>query len=361
MSAQSLSEDLLIRARRGTLDSDEERQLSLALEGSVELRLLFEAGREFDRESPVVRGDEALLERLASRCSERDLSPIFTAPTESDDGRETWQDAVRAGLRRTLHRRLRLQRVDNTSTASRVLSRMAKPRRKRYGSASILVAAVLCIGSAAAASWMAMGGSQGREEESTAGAVANLSIAAMAATPAVSGIAAGRETRPAPREADAIEPSRVDTRQPSASIRSSSRSEPKSLLDVDDNLTRGGEDAAILFKSANLARREGDTQRAIALYTRLLQRYPATAEAQHARLTAGELELQRGSAARAMALFAHYGNGPLAAEALWGQARALGTMGRIAEERAVMEKLLRHYPDAPCSTAARKRLRSGSR
>lgn len=60
-------EDLIARARRGEASPAERRRLEVALHTSLEARLLYEAGLAFDREASMRPGDDALVERLASR------------------------------------------------------------------------------------------------------------------------------------------------------------------------------------------------------------------------------------------------------------------------------------------------------
>ena len=64
-------EDLIARARRGQLSPEEQRRLQVALESSLEARLLCEAGMAFDGESPVRPGDDELIARMAARVALR--------------------------------------------------------------------------------------------------------------------------------------------------------------------------------------------------------------------------------------------------------------------------------------------------
>ncbi len=111
-----------------------------------------------------------------------------------------------------------------------------------------------------------------------------------------------------------------------------------------------------LFARASRARREGRSAEAIALYERLDSVYPSSAEAQQAALTLGELYLQNGSAEAALRRFRSYSGRALVAEALWGEARALGRLGRVEEERRVLERLCREAPTSPYAEPARRRL-----
>jgi len=118
------------------------------------------------------------------------------------------------------------------------------------------------------------------------------------------------------------------------------------------------EAATHLFESANRARPEGHTAEAMALYEELQQQYPGAPEARHASLTLGQLHLNRGDASAALACFRRYRGRAMAAEALWGEARALGQLQRTAEERRALRTLAETFPASPYAEAARKRLES---
>lgn len=305
MTQKPLSEDLLVLARRGDLDPAEERQLRLAVEGSVELQLLHQAGCEFDRESPVMPGDEALLERLAMRVDQR---------------------APRA--------------------------------RRRYRIAAWAAAGVIAAGSVAAATWVAAGHRSDADRDSGSGSrePSARPVSGARTAPRPDPISASSPDRPAP-PAPSAGPS--SSRPPLSRVPGRKHPPDPRSEDSDTDLAPNPSNpAGTLFARANRARSDGREAAAMKLYSRLLERYSGTAEAQQARLTVGEFELQRGRPDRALALFAHYGNGPLAAEALWGQARAYRALGRAAQERTALERLVEGFPQAPCSTAARKRLAS---
>jgi hypothetical protein len=306
MSPKHLSEDLLVLARRGALDPNEERQLRLAIEGSVELRLLHEAGSEFDRESPVMPGDEALLERLARRMDRRPL-----------------------------------------------------PARSRWRNiATFAVAGVFLAGTVAAGTWVAIGPSLSAPEDSDAAAGSPAPVTSTGAARRPSSPPAGVENDRIPSPESAPE---SESALPRASQAPEVKAGPRPSSTTSAAVSSSGEapnPSAELFAEANRARRDGRGAASLALYGQLIEQYPGTAEAQHARLTVGELALQKGDAARALSLFTAYGEGPLAAEALWGRARAYRALGRAHEERFTLKQLVDRFPRAPCSIAARRRLAS---
>jgi len=96
-------------------------------------------------------------------------------------------------------------------------------------------------------------------------------------------------------------------------------------------------------------------------YEQLLRGFPDSSEAQMARVSLGNLLLDQGRAARALALFdAHLARGSgLAEEALYGKARALRALGKLAQEREVWQTLAAKYPDSIFARSARERLEHG--
>jgi len=122
-----------------------------------------------------------------------------------------------------------------------------------------------------------------------------------------------------------------------------------------------GADAAALFSAANLARRGGRHREAVALYRALAQRFPGSREEVVARVTFGYLLLDRMARPReALPLFESYlaieHDGAMDEEARVGLARALGRLGRAAEERRALEGLLARHPDGVHAATVRARL-----
>jgi hypothetical protein len=64
-------DDLLILARRGELSLEDDRRLRVALESEPELRFIFEAGRAFDAEAPVLTGDDERIALIVRRVESR--------------------------------------------------------------------------------------------------------------------------------------------------------------------------------------------------------------------------------------------------------------------------------------------------
>jgi GcrA cell cycle regulator len=120
----------------------------------------------------------------------------------------------------------------------------------------------------------------------------------------------------------------------------------------------GSEGAAELFRRASAARRT-DWSGAAALYVELVRLYPGSTEAGVAEVALGKWALTLGRGGDALEWFrAHQrrGPGPLAAEALWGEARALESIGSHAAARQPWQRLLEAFPGSPYARVARERL-----
>jgi TolA-binding protein len=118
--------------------------------------------------------------------------------------------------------------------------------------------------------------------------------------------------------------------------------------------------AASLFRDASSARRDGNAERAIALYRRLQNEFPSSPEAGLSALPLGGLLLDRGEARSALAQFDRHvksaQGGRLLPEALYGRGRALAALGNRSEERRTWTRLLEQFPESPYSGHARRRL-----
>lgn len=117
--------------------------------------------------------------------------------------------------------------------------------------------------------------------------------------------------------------------------------------------------AAAVYKSANDARRAGQTRTAISLYLQLQSTFSQSTETALSRVSLGGLYLESGSAKAALAQFDAYltsANRRLAPEALFGRGQALKALGRRAEEIQNWQQLLRRYPSSAYATQAQERL-----
>jgi TolA-binding protein len=121
----------------------------------------------------------------------------------------------------------------------------------------------------------------------------------------------------------------------------------------------GSELAPALFRRANRLRRS-DWSAAAAVYGELIERYPDSTEAGIAEVALGKWLLAQGRSGDALERFrAHQrrGGSPLAAEAIWGEARALESIGSHAAALEPWRRLVEQHPDSPYAVVARQRLR----
>jgi tetratricopeptide (TPR) repeat protein len=123
----------------------------------------------------------------------------------------------------------------------------------------------------------------------------------------------------------------------------------------------GPQEAAALFDAERSARLRGDYARVIELHRELVARHPQSHEALVSRATVGQLLLDRGDPAAALASFDGYldasaGRGELAEVALVGKATALDRLGRTEEARSAWRALLVAFPDTPYAKHAASRL-----
>jgi len=119
-------------------------------------------------------------------------------------------------------------------------------------------------------------------------------------------------------------------------------------------------DLKAIFAAANEARRAGQLDHAGDLYAELQRRFPDSREAQLSLVSYGRVLLDRGRATEALAQFQQHlraaSGGVLAAEALYGQARALTQLHREAEAQRCWADLLSRFPDSIYADVARSQL-----
>lgn len=121
-----------------------------------------------------------------------------------------------------------------------------------------------------------------------------------------------------------------------------------------------GETARSVFLRANRLRRD-DWVAAAALYEQLIRRFATSDEAGVAEMALGKHALDEGHPDQALSWFRAYQqrpNGELASEALWGEARALESLGEAAAARAVWRRLIADYPASAYAAVARQQLGS---
>ena len=203
---------------------------------------------------------------------------------------------------------------------------------------------------------------------------ARVALFAIAAALAAVGASAARGTwselfGETESKARPVSPKDAPVPTPRAKAPSSPAAEPKVQVndaprDEREPRKRGeqvpNESAASLFKNASGARREGDAERAIALYRRLQKEFPSSPEAGLSALPLGGLLLDRREARAALAEFdRHVRSAPgsrLLPEALYGRGRSLAALGNRTEERRTWTRLLDQFPESPYTGHARRRL-----
>ena len=117
--------------------------------------------------------------------------------------------------------------------------------------------------------------------------------------------------------------------------------------------------AASLFADANRARRDGNVDRAVALYHSLQTRFPSSSESELSRALLAQLLLDRGSPEQALAGFDRYlaeGAPVLSAEALVGRARALEQLGKPEQAAAAWKQVQSRFPGSVHARLAATRL-----
>jgi TolA-binding protein len=118
--------------------------------------------------------------------------------------------------------------------------------------------------------------------------------------------------------------------------------------------------AAELFADANDARRASDLRKATDLYLALDRRFPESAEAPVALVSAGDLLLRLGEPGAALHAFDRYldrqPDGALAPEALFGRARTFRQLARRQDEIDAWRRLLHAFPGSIYESAGRQRL-----
>ena len=235
--------------------------------------------------------------------------------------------------------------------AERVAGRTAAVRPSRR--ARILAGAAglaLLVAAGGAAAWVSVRGLPSRSPE-----------ARVAARPE------GRRPRPASEAAPASRPLQPQPQpqpppQPQSNERGLTRrgGAGERGRSPRPSLATAAPTASELFADANAARRGLDLRRATDLYLALDRRFPESAEAPVALVSAGDLLSRLGEPAAALQAFDRYldrqPDGAVAPEALFGRARALRQLARRQDEIAAWRRLLRAFPGSVYDSAARQRL-----
>lgn len=113
--------------------------------------------------------------------------------------------------------------------------------------------------------------------------------------------------------------------------------------------------AAGLFAKANAARRAGDVDGALRLYAQLESQYPDSREAEVSHAIVGRLLMEKDKPTEAGDAFDKMGT-KLGEQKLVGRAKACRSSGDATCERAAWSQLLAEYPDSLSASTARSRL-----
>ena len=309
-------DDLLARARTGSISLAESEALRNHLGQCPTCRIAMQMGRDFDRAlSPRSRDDE-LARRVAAvaaaASAERQVKPL-----------RRWAGAVAA-----------MVLVGSTAMAA------ATPQLR-----------------ARARSWLGYAPAAGGPDR----------VRQFSARP---GATARMPEPPLPPPALAPEPQRIQLIQqpiqpkPRSVLASRTEAERPRRAEPADREQRPSADAPsaeVLFSLANSRRRAGDQPGAEQLYRELETRYPGSVEAVVSHVSLGRLLLDRHhDASAALRHFDSYltqhAQTALAEEALFGRATALLQLGRRDDERATWQQLLAEYPASVYAKRARARL-----
>ncbi|MEP7052105.1 MAG: hypothetical protein ABJB12_17200 [Pseudomonadota bacterium] len=324
-SAPEYVEDLLTRARQGTLSEGEERALQQVIGSSLEDRLLYRAGCALDEEGSFLPDDGARLERMVQNA--RRHKP----KTKGAQRQRVIAVSVAVGM---------LSGAAVVSAFELSMRWLAEHREAEHARAPRIqfhsAPAPTARGALAAAPPPAA-----PAEPVRAKVVLPLSVSPRAAAseqrPTESALQAVTRDMPPPSGPPTLDFEKA-TAEPTASD--------------------SGKSAAALFAQASGARVRGDEPAAIALYRQLETAYPKSAEAATARQSLGMLYVQLDRADLALEQFraSRTSSSAVRAESLWGEALALAKLRRDSEQRQALEQLLANYPKSAYAEAARKRL-----
>ena len=315
-------EDLFDREQDGTLTADERRRLDAHTEQCAACALVRSAVRDFAAERISCPGDDALITRMTNEALGRAASLSSTA----------------------------------ISPTLRTTYIGAHPRRRRSWAVGAIV---LFAATGATASFWSVRGVIVHHlltpppAETVAPPVApKVPVVVRTKAAPVQPIA---EPEPVQEEPEA--PPVVVTPLPPKTV--PARTRPAEPVNVPPPVVAPSADE--LFAAANEARRRGDAQKSMELYTQLGRSYPGTREETTSRVLLGRLLLDRGAdPTQALGLFTRYldesPGGTLAEEARLGRALALTRLGSAKEERQAWQQLLAFHPNSIHAERARKRL-----
>jgi hypothetical protein len=297
--------DLVCKAHNGSLSSQERRQLDRLLQSSPEVRLMNQIVGQLDRESVVQPGDEGVVRAIAERAASRRRS------------QGAW------GSRRA-------------------------PRRLRPLLAAALVFGL--TGLAAAAFW---GKRRGNLDATSAHAPSQRALATASELSVApnANVAPGSATLDAPRVAN------TDSRVANMDAPRSGKVDAPRVASTDASPAVGE-----LFAEANRCRRQGESERARALYRRIIDVSSKSREAMLSRLALAKMEeVTRPQVALQLYRALAKQVSEVRPEALWGTAEVARRLGQSRAERTALETLLHDFPNTAYAKAAQQRLEDAER
>jgi TolA-binding protein len=356
-------DDLLIKRRRGTLSEVEARRLSAALRATREYELALLAGDVFEREGAAAPGDAQRLRALVANA-ERRFSSLPRA--------ELLPPASRLGFSPA--------RVSTRLSPRAFLARLSPRGLRALAVAPVFVAAIAAASIEGYRAFEALRDSATTQAGPATPAVSPPRRSAPARLPALPALPEPPPAAPvppsptspasvpspaaAPARTRPFVPPRAQRRQPApaSSPRAATGASlpPSSALHPADvpALASDADTAQTLFRRAN-GLRQTDWLAAAAVYSELIRRHPASLEAGIAELALAKWSLAQGRSGDALEWFRAHQRRPqsaLAPEALWGEARALESLGSRAAARVPWRALIDRYPDSPYAAVARERL-----
>jgi TolA-binding protein len=334
-------DDLLIKRRRGTLAAAERRRLDSARRASPEFDLVLLAHDVFERDGSPQPGDDERLRELALAVERAVLPPRAGLP---------WRRLLRriappllfAGAAAASIGELMLPRPPAAPSAATPVPRAAPslapaaphpPHREP---------------SPAEPSPLGLRRAATRPEASHSEASRPEALGSEASHADVPRSEAPRSEAPRPPLRSAPSPASV-ARPPVP---------PSAVAAQPVATASNAESAQSLFRRANRLR-PVDWPAAAELYAELIRRHPNSNEAGVSEVALGKWSLAQGRSGDALEWFrAHLRRPPgaLTAEALFGEARALESIGSHAAARAPWRRLLERYPATPYADVARQRL-----
>jgi TolA-binding protein len=328
------ADDLVVLARRGSLSDTEQRRLRETLSASVETQLLYDAGCAFDREAPVLSGDDERIERIARQVQKGSRRSRTT---------RRWVHVAQGAAAGVLFASAAAGAIELATWSSR-----SKGIDSSHAAATAATSSAPVVPRPSTPTPADSAGSTNEE----------LTLP-KAPEPSLQRSVETSPEPPLPHHAAAIPPLQPSALPALIAPAASMASAPEAPAQAASNALTStpGSTAIELFSAANSARVHGDMPLAMALYGRLESEFPRSTEAMTAHLSLGVLFLQQGRPGRALDEFRRCRTlGMSTPEVLWGEAQSLQQLGHAEEERTVLEELLQKYPTSAYAAAARKRL-----